>query len=203
MDQQIRQILESSEQVTWQGKINRTVLILGLVFALIVVGVVSFYFFSQDNLAFTSDKGNVTNVSGTLLGYIVVIVGILFSLIGFARKYVIEYAVTNKRVIVKSGIIGTDFKSVYYDQMKNVLVSVGIIGKIFKVGTVKIDTGKISVNQSRSENGHSRSSSKTVYDRLQDIETPYEVFKMVQSSLSGRKEGLYSGRADTETLEKK
>ena len=203
MDQQIRQILESSEQVTWQGKINRTVLILGLVFALIVVGVISFYFFSQDNLAFTSDKGNVTNVSGTLLGYIVVIVGILFSLIGFARKYVIEYAVTNKRVIVKSGIIGTDFKSVYYDQMKNVLVSVGIIGKIFKVGTVKIDTGKISVNQSRGDNGHSRSSSKTVYDRLQDIETPYEVFKMVQSSLSGRKEGLYSGRADTETLEKK
>ena len=80
-----------------------------------------------------------------LLGAIVVgviIFGILckLSLLARARKY---YAITNKRVIIQSGIIGRDFKSIDYDRIQNVSANVGLIGMIFKVGNVNIFTGEM------------------------------------------------------------
>ena len=37
-----------------------------------------------------------------------------------------------------------------------------------------------------------------MYTYLKHIDKPYDVYKRVQSSLSSRKESLYSGRADKE-----
>jgi len=93
--------------------------------------------------------------------------------------------------LIKSGLIGADVRSVYYDQIKNINVDVGIIGKILGTGSVLIDTGRIQ--QSR------RGMSKPDYDRFANIKTPYEVYKLVQQRLSTRKESLYSGRADKES----
>ena len=76
-------------------------------------------------------------------------------------------------------------------------MDVGIMGKIFNVGTVKIDTGRMKTTTSGSgKHGH-RTRTRTAYDTFNSIEKPYEVYKFLQSTLTGRKESLYSGRADT------
>ncbi|MCX6709173.1 MAG: PH domain-containing protein, partial [Candidatus Woesearchaeota archaeon] len=92
---------------------------------------------------------------------------------------------TNKRMIIQSGIIGRDFKSVDYDRMQNVSVDVGILGVIFKVGTVKIFTGEIETVSSGKT-----SSIQSKYDRLHYVSFPYDVLKKLQTELSKRKEQL-------------
>ena len=50
----------------------------------------------------------------------------------------IEYAFTDKRIIVKSGIIGIDFKNVFYADITSVNLKVGIIDRICKTGDIYI-----------------------------------------------------------------
>ena len=50
----------------------------------------------------------------------------------------IEYAFTNKRIIIKSGAIGVDFRNIYYSDVVSVNLKVGIIDKIFGVGDIYI-----------------------------------------------------------------
>lgn len=196
-------ILEPGEKKEWEGRINRKVLLFSLVFGLIVTFVIAGFLFTKSSL-FVSETGG--GVSGFMAGGIVAGLGLLANLYGYFSSLVKRYAITGKRVLIRSGIIGTDFKSIYYDQIQNIIVDVGIVGKIFHVGDVKIDTGK---TETFSTGGHSNSRgqyrggqvrTRTVYDVLRAIEEPYEVYKKLESSLTGRRESLFSGRADAESL---
>jgi len=40
---------------------------------------------------------------------------------------------------------------------------------------------------------------RTMYDILKDISNPYDVYGLLQPSITGRRESLYSGRADRES----
>lgn len=50
----------------------------------------------------------------------------------------LEYAFTNKRIIIKSGIIGIDFKNIYYSEIDSVNLRVGLVDRIEKVGDIYI-----------------------------------------------------------------
>lgn len=199
MDNNIANILETNEKIVWQGKVNRKVLVFILVFLLIIVFAIGVFFLTKESINYTSN-GNPAQVSGKIIGLGIIILGSFFSLIAFFIDLVKDYAITEKRVIIKSGIIGTDFKSIYFDQIRGIFVDVGLIGKIFKVGSIKIDVGKTrtySVGGGLNKPGHIET--KTMYDTLKHIDNPYEVFKNVQHALEARKESLYSGRADKES----
>ena len=50
----------------------------------------------------------------------------------------LEYVFTNKRIIIRSGIIGIDFKNIYYSEIQSVNLKVGLIDKMLKVGDIYI-----------------------------------------------------------------
>lgn len=52
----------------------------------------------------------------------------------------LEYVFTEKRVIIRSGIIGIDFKNIYYSDITEVNVKVGILDRMFKIGDLCIKT---------------------------------------------------------------
>lgn len=199
MENRISNILEANEKVVWQGKVSRKVLAFVLIFSLIIIFAIGIFFLTKDSVSYTSN-GQPAQTSGKIIGLIVIVLGSLLSLIMFFQDMVKDFAITEKRVIIKSGIIGTDFKSIYFDQIKNIFVDVGLIGKIFKVGSIKIDIGKTRTFSTGSGNGQSTQiETKTMYDVLKHIDNSYEVFKGLQGALETRKESLYSGRADRES----
>jgi uncharacterized membrane protein YdbT with pleckstrin-like domain len=201
----IEQILEPKEQVIWQGVINRKALTFNLIIVLIVIALISMFFFRQDIINYTSNEVP-KEMKGYTLGLIVLIAGLLITFLNFFQNIVKKYAITKKRVIIKSGIIGTDFKSIYYNEIKSSLVVVGLIGKIFKVGTIKIDLGETeisSTSSNRKGSSHTSTSSHKVYEELKYINNPYEIYKYFQSSTNERLESLYSGRADRENNPRK
>lgn len=202
MDKEISHILVPQEKLSWEGKINRKVLSIYFALTIIMIIIASLAFFStQSTVTFISEDNN-RSISGAFIGSLFLLVSFSIAFIGFLSNYVKSYALTDKRVIVKSGLIGTDFNSIYFTEIKSVNVNVGLIGKIFSVGTINIDTGKVGTVASGSgENRQTRT--QTSYDKLLFVDTPYEVYKLLQIALTERQESLYSGRADKENLNEK
>lgn len=203
MSHYIDSILENKEQKRWEGKINRKVIVTTLVIGLIIVIGLSVFFFSKETINYTSNE-QPKQISGFFIGSIILSLGLLIVVLNFFSNFVVEYAITNKRVIIKSGLIGTDYKSIYFEQMTGVVIDVGLIGKIFGTGNVKIDTGKTETYSSGGGNRGSHSNyqdirTRTMYDVLKNIDNPYEVHKIIQPAITGRRESLYSGRADRES----
>lgn len=194
MDNGIKNILESEEKIFWQGIVNRKVLVFNFIIPMIIIFVVGALLFTKESIQYTSN-GQIKYISGITVALVIVGAGTIFSLLSFLSNLVKEYAITQKRVIIKSGLIGTDFQSIYFEQIQEVIVDVGLIGKLFNVGTIKIDTGKTETYSSGTGNNR-QIGTRVMYRFLSHIDKPYEIYQYINSALTERKESLYSGRAD-------
>ena len=82
-----------------------------------------------------------------------------------------RYAYTNKRIMVRTGFIGTDFKSIDYDKISDIEVTVNFVERAFNVGTIRFFSGRTETNDG---------TTTKLYDRWEAIQDPYEVFKQVK-----------------------
>ena len=193
MNQEINAVLEDNEKIIWQDVISRKVLWFYIWIILVIIFAISFYLFSQETIMYTSwDTENT--ISWFLLGFWVFLIGWLIAASYYLFSYVKIFIITDKRVLIRSGIIGIDFNSIYYTEIKTLNVKVSPIDKIFWVGTVNIDTWKTRTVTKRN-NGRNSTRTEIMYDKLLHISNPYDVYKKIQSSLSNRKESLFSGRS--------
>lgn len=81
-----------------------------------------------------------------LLGILTIsfIIGIVFFAIAIIRVMTTELALTNKRVIAKTGFIRRDTIELRLEKVEGLIISQGIIGRIFNYGTVIVSgTGGI------------------------------------------------------------
>lgn len=99
-------------------------------------------------------------------------------IIAFLKHYVKRFIVTNQRVLVVSGIFGVDVAAIMYKQINNVTVRVSLIQKLFGVGTILIDSGKIHTRWSFK---HPRT--ETQYDMFEHIDDPYTVYTALQAQM--------------------
>lgn len=81
-----------------------------------------------------------------------------------------EYAITDKRVLLRNGLIGYDYKSIYYTDISNVSIHVGAIDSMLGVGDIHISLS----------NGYD---SKKDILAILDIENPNQVFKILQQAV--------------------
>lgn len=82
------------------------------------------------------------------------------------------YAITDRRVILQTGLIGRDFEIVDLDQITDAEVNVGLFDTIFGGG----DTGSIIISHAGSVTQTSKGV-KNYPATLRSIDNPYEVFK--------------------------
>ncbi len=73
----------------------------------------------------------------------------------------IEYVFTEKRIIIRKGVVGIDFVNIYYSDIKGVNLRVGVIDRMFKVGDIYISAARQS-------------------EVLFDIPNPYFILKKIQ-----------------------
>ena len=78
------------------------------------------------------------------------------------------FCYTDKRVIIKTGFMGVDYKIKDFYNIGNIEVNVGPLENILGVGTIRIDEEIVKTNNN---------SSRRVGNRLYGIQRPYEVFK--------------------------
>ncbi len=84
----------------------------------------------------------------------------------------LEYAFTDKRIIIRSGIIGINIANVYYADIKGVNMRIGVFDRLFKVGDIYI-----------SAEGQSQV--------LYDLENPYFILERIQKIVLDLKTDVY------------
>lgn len=82
-----------------------------------------------------------------------------------------KYYVTDKRIIIETGLIGSNYQTIYYKDIKNVTLRVGIIDKILGVGDIYFELGMFS---------NLRNDSKTINQAFLDVENPQEIYSRLQ-----------------------
>lgn len=91
------------------------------------------------------------------------------------------YYVTNRRIIIQSGFLAVNENSLFYKDMGNAQLYVGLMDKFFGTGTIVLDDGYYDRRNRRNHPGsrlEHLEDAKSAYDRIQktilDIQTDIE-----------------------------
>jgi membrane protein YdbS with pleckstrin-like domain len=82
------------------------------------------------------------------------------------------FAATHRRIIIRRGLFGVDYRSIPFDSLGNMEVATGPLHNLFGTGTIRIDAGR------RSNKG------RVLYENLQGIPAPYDTFRYLESLTS-------------------
>lgn len=163
-------VKDDDEEILWAGKPSFTPYLLnGL-----GLGVGALIFFSIAYFSFESFRQEA-GVKGNNFHLYFGLIPVALFLFEFLKKMLsysnTSYAYTNKRVMVRTGFIGTDFKSIDYDKISDIEVTVSIVERPFNVGSIRFFSGRTQVNDG---------TTTKLYDKWEAIPDPYGVFKKVK-----------------------
>lgn len=81
-----------------------------------------------------------------------------------------KYYITDKRIIIQNGLIAENYQTIYYKDIRNVSLRIGLIDKMLKVGDIYFDLGNYISNQG----------TKAVTAAFLDIENVREIYPKLQ-----------------------
>ena len=97
----------------------------------------------------------------------------LFNLLTASKRWKnTEYAVTNKRILIRNGFVGYQYETIYYTDITNVSLRVGVIDKMLGVGDIYLAIRRTGMSGSSSSS-----------PAILDIEDVQRVYNMVQSTV--------------------
>ncbi len=174
---EIKDMLDEGEQILWQGKPNRKSYVLSHFLKLLPLAIIWLAF---DATFITVIATQVGELGGFVWFFVVFfafhLMPVWMWIWNFVRSLIeiknMEYAITDKKIIIKSGVIAIDFKIILYSEMTGVNLRRSILDKIFKVGDIYINT--------TSQNGV-----------ICDIDQPYQVYRLLQKTSNDIKSDIY------------
>ena len=141
----IEDILEEDETILQRLTPNRKVLLLesifkGLPFVLLWAAFDTFFIVMMITTGAFKDNPNLLWIVIPFFGFHLLPLWIYIANIvkTVAGSKNIEYVFTEKRIIIRSGVIGIDFKSIFYTEVEGINCKVGIFDRMFKVGDLYI-----------------------------------------------------------------
>lgn len=176
----IEDVLNDDEKVLWRGKPNAKSYIWAAIVKMLPIAliwlIVDGGFIVGISIGMSSGKMPLA-LLGFIIPFFLIHLTPVWIWIANTVKAVrevknLEYAVTDKRIIIRSGVIGIDFKFINYTEIDSVNVKVGLIDKIFKVGDIYINS---SVNSGV----------------LWDVSNPYGVGRALQKVTTDIKSDIH------------
>ena len=124
----LKKHLQKGEKIIYEGTPKWIGYFWGFILALITIptGIIMTYYFSWYYF--------------TLIIVLTVVIPIIIVLRIILSKLSTKYAITNKRVIARRGILSENFKSSTFKHITSLGAKQGIIGKIFNFGNIIVNT---------------------------------------------------------------
>ncbi|HZJ75313.1 MAG TPA: PH domain-containing protein [Clostridia bacterium] len=169
----IKGLLLEGEQLLWSGKPKKNAFIIN---KSVVMMPFALIWFSFD--AFFIGTMISTGAIKSMLFFVIPFFALhlmpvwiwLFNMLSANRQWInTEYAVTDKRIIIRGGTVGYNFRNIYYTEINSVDLHVGVIDRMLGVGDILINTG-----------GEIASSKNKGAPAILDIENSYELFNKIQ-----------------------
>ena len=181
--EELKKILDNDEEVKEYFKPNKkrfvliNILFSSLFFLLVFGGIfIAGLFGILGIIDFTSDNGEKDLFAPIMLLIISLpfFVGSILTLVGYAVRYKRAlYVVTNKRLIIRSGFIGVDYKSIELKYVGLVNVRVDFLDKLSGGNTGTITFASPAIPMNGQNNVHGAFS-------FASVENPYDVYKKVK-----------------------
>lgn len=89
-----------------------------------------------------------------------------------------KYYVTDRRLIIQSGFVNADITGIYYKDIRNVNLKIGLVDKILGVGDITFDLGEMSAPSRRR-----RGMGTAPIRAFLDLEDPHSVYPLVQKTV--------------------
>lgn len=167
--------LTEGEQVLWSAKPKKSAFVINNILTMLPFALIWLLFDSIFIVAFVSSGSPKEMIFPLVLFFAFHLMPVwiwLGNVLTANKKWKnTKYYVTDKRIIIQTGIIGASYDTIYYKDIKNVSLKVGIIDKLLKVGDIYIDTG----NTTFTNNG-----TKKILMTILDVENPYEIYGKLQ-----------------------
>jgi len=164
-------VKDNDEEIIWTGKPKFIpYLFSGLGIGLYLIGFGIVWLLITLNIKPENDS---TGGYAWLFGFLPLLQGLftfLKKLFSFSNT---AYAYSNKRVMMRTGFIGTDFKTIDYDKISDIEVTVNVIERMYNVGTIKFFSGRTQTDEGNTSK---------LYNSWFAIENPYEIFKLVKQT---------------------
>ena len=119
--------LQPGETVRYRGDIHWKVYLPGII--LIIVGLLFLFAGTQSTFGAFATK---------LIGLILFVPGVALTAWAWFLRWTTEIAVTNKRIIFKSGFIQRHTVEMHMDKVESVDVDQSILGRIFNYGDITV-----------------------------------------------------------------
>jgi len=123
--------LTNEEDVLWYGRRSWRSLI-----GLLTLG---FLFFLVGLIFFILGVGNGDGLLG-IIGLIIFVLGIILLIAAILKRFGSEYAITNKRVYCRYGLISRRTSEAVFDKITDSSLSQGVLGRLLNYGTLRINT---------------------------------------------------------------
>jgi uncharacterized membrane protein YdbT with pleckstrin-like domain len=124
----IEKNLANNERIIYRAKLHWW--IYGQSVLLLILGIVVFAL------------GNQTEVL-KILGGLLLLIGLIGLVNAYTRASASEFAVTNRRIMMKTGIAKRRLIELQLNRSEGLVIDQGIIGRIFNYGTIIIRTGSL------------------------------------------------------------
>ena len=162
----VNDVLVDGESIIWNGKPKKSAYIINKFFMMLPFAIIWLMFDSIFIISFIA-SGSFMEMLWFIISFFalhLMPVWIWLSNVLTAKKNWenTEYYVTDKRIIIESGFIGMNYQTIYYKDIKNVYLRIGVIDKLLKVGDIYFD-----INQNRTQ-------------FFLDLENPYELYTKLQ-----------------------
>ena len=144
----LESILVSGEKVIWRGKPKKRAFVINKILAMFPLALI-WLLFDGTFIGMMIASGEINE----MLWFIIPFFGLhlmpvwiwLSNVLTASKRWEnTEYAVTDKRIIIMSGFIGMDYKTIYYKDIENIHLKVGFIDKLLGVGDIYFDTNDVN-----------------------------------------------------------
>lgn len=173
-ENEFRDILDNNEKIIWSDKPHLLVH-LATGFPLLIIGVIwgiMDSFFIGNFMVFGGGFFNFFSIFMLLH-----MMPLWLGLGNMVRLFFVYrntfFCYTDKRLIIKTGFMGVDYKTKDFYNIENVEVNVGPLENMLGVGTIRIDEEYVRTGKHSRRLGH----------RLYGIQRPYEIFKALKETV--------------------
>ncbi len=171
--------LVSGEKELWSGKPKKKAFVLNQILGMAPIAIIWLLFDSTFIVAFLSGMAEDPESANMIFFMIpffalhLMPVWIWLSQVLTANKkwQNTKYYVTDKRIIIQNGLFAANYQSIYYKDIRNVNLHVGLIDKMLGVGDIRFDMGY---------NMHSSKNGMNINAAILDIENPMDIYPRIQ-----------------------
>ena len=193
---EFKRILDSDETIIYSYKPNKTRFVwLNLLYSFLVSLIFGGLFIGFGlitkfvNSDFEDVVFNIVFVILLVIGIVAIVLGSIGALILQLVKYNKTcYVVTNKRLVIKTGVIGTDFKTLELKMVQLVDVRVQLLDKLIKpnTGTIIFGSASTPIVDYNYQRGYGSRPRNNLFSFM-DINNPYEVSKQIKTHIDSNK----------------